>query len=242
MSDGKTYDDQRLPSLEGVDEEEGPRGVLAKKILAALFALFLFAGVGLIFYLAGRASRQEPISLGRETLPEARRAPATLPGTLSQPASPPPSEVEAPPPVARMLEAQSRRAAVVAEQRVEKQAAIPATKERQSPRVPEFRPPRRVLVARRALVQRQRVLYASRVVQLGEYPNRRQAEAAHARLVRVYPYLKTLPKTIKSLRAPSGSARAYYLRLKAYSPDHARVLCQNLLAIGRGCAVLPERA
>lgn len=240
MSDGRTYGDQRLPWLGGVDNEDGPRGVSAKKMLAALLALFLIAGFGVISYLAGRGSRQEPIRLGRETLPEARPAPAMLPATLPQSGSPPPSEVEAPPPVARMLEAQPRSATVFAKQGVEEQSMIPATRERRSPRAPEFHPSRRVLVARRALVQPQRVLYASRVVQLGEYPNRRQAKAAHARLVRVYPYLKTLPKKIKSVRPPSGSARAYHLRSRAYSPDHARVLCQNLVAIGRGCAVLPE--
>ena len=240
MSDGRTYGDQGLPWLGGVDNEDGPRGVLAKEMLAAVLALSLIAGVGVTSYLAGRASWQEPIRLGRETLPEARQAPARLSAALPQPASPPPSEVDAPPPVARMLEAQSRSAAVVAKQRIDKRSVIPATGERQSPRAPEFHPSRRVFVARRALVQPQRVLYASRVVQLGEYPNRRQAKAAHARLVRVYPYLKTLPKKIKSVRPSSGSARAYYLRSRAYSPDNARVLCQNLVAIGRGCAVLPE--
>ncbi|MDQ3078860.1 MAG: hypothetical protein M3R03_02540 [Pseudomonadota bacterium] len=243
MGDGRTYGDHRRPSLEGAGDESGPRDVFARRMPAALLALFLIAGVGVISYLAGRASRQEPFRSGREYLPEARQAPATLPATtLPQPASPLPSVVEAPPPLARMLEAQSRSAAAVAKQAVEKQPVIPATKERQSPLVPEFHPPRRVRVARRALVQAQRVLYASRIVQLGEYPNRRQAEAAHARLVRVYPYLKTLPKTVKSSRSPNGSPRAYTLRLKAYSPDHARILCQNLAAIGRGCAVMPEPA
>ena len=223
MSDGRTNDDQRLPGFEGVDDEDGPRGFLANKMLAALLALFLITGVGVTSYLAGRASWQEPIRSGRETLSAARQAPATLP----QPASPTPSEVDAPPPVAQILEAQSKSAAVVAEHRVEKQTVIPATKERRSHRAPEVHPSRRALVARRALVQPQRVLYASSVVQLGEYPNRRQAKAAYARLVRVYPYLKTLPKKIKSVRPSSGNARAYHLRSRAYSPDHARVLCQN---------------
>lgn len=240
MSDGGTYDDQRLRCLEGVDDEDGPRSVWAKKMLAALLALFLTAGVGVTSYLAGRASWQEPIRLGRETLPEARQAPATLPATLPQSVSRPLSEVNTPPPVARMLEAQSRRGAVDAKLRVEKQSVVPATREPRSPRAPQFHPSRRVLVARLALVQPQRVPYASRVVQLGEYPDRRQAKAAHARLVRVYPYLKTLPEKIKSARPPSGSARAYHLLSIADSPDHARILCQNLVAIGRGCAVLPE--
>ncbi len=240
MSDGKTYDDHRLPQLEGIDDVEGRRGVWAKRIFAALLALFLVAGVGVTSYLAGRASWQEPIRLGRETLPDTRQAPATPPATLPQPASPSPSDLAVPPPVARMLEARSRSAAVGAAQPVGKQSVISAINEPRLAPAREFRPSRRVLVARRALVQPQRVLYASRVVQLGEYPNRRLAQAAHARLIGVYPYLKTLPKTITSLRRRSGRARAFQLRLRAGSPDHARVLCQNLLAIGRGCAVVPE--
>ena len=240
MSDGRTYDDHRLPQLEGDDDRR--RRVWAKKMVAALLALFLVAGVGVTSYLAERASWQEPNRLGRETLPDARQAPATPPVTLPQPASPSPSELAVPPPVARMLKDRSRSAAVVAEQPVEQQSVISAIKERRLAPAREFRLSRRVLIARRALVQPQRVLYASRVVQLGEYPNRRLAKAAHARLVRVYPYLKTLPKTITSLRPRSGRSRAFQLRLRVGSPDHARVLCQNLLAIGRGCAVLPERA
>jgi hypothetical protein len=238
MSDGGTYDDQRLRCLEGVDGD-GPRGVLAKKRLAALLALFLTAGVGLTSYLGRRAWWQEPIRSWRETMPE-RQAPSTLPATLPQSTSPPPSEVDTPPPVARILEANSRREAVVARQRVEKQSVVPAIIQPRLPPTRQFHPSRRVLVARRALVQPQRVPYASRVVQLGEYPDRRQAKAAHARLVRVYPYLKTLPRKINSVRPPSGSARAYHLLSIAYSPDYARILCQNLLAIGRGCVVLPE--
>jgi hypothetical protein len=138
-------------------------------------------------------------------------------------------------------------ATAVADRQDTKQPVIPAIKERQSRRVAEFRPPRRVRAARRAIarrmrVQPQRIVYASRVVQLGEYPNRRQARAAHARLVRVYPYLKTLPKTIKATGFQTASGRAYHLRVTTYSPEHARLLCQNLLSIGRGCAVLSEPA
>ncbi len=241
MSDGRTHDDHRPPQLEGIDDDDGRRGVWPKRMFAALLGVFLVAGVGVTSYLAGRASWREPIRLGRETLPDTRQAPATPPAALPQPASPSPSDLAVPPPVARMLEGRSRSAAVVAKQPVEEQSEKPAIKQRRSVPAREFRPSRRVLVARRALVQPQRVLYASSVVQLGEYPNRRLAQAAHARLIGVYPYLKTLPKTIKSLPPRSGRARAFQLRLRAGSPDHARVLCQNLLAIGRGCAVVPEK-
>lgn len=242
MSDSRSHEDQKLPSIDGVDTEHAPSGALAKNMLASLLALLLLVGgVGVISYRAGRASWQRPTGSAAEALHKAEQSSTTPLTNLPQPALPLPSDVEPPPPVARILQAQARLAADIAEKETKRQSVIPETPESHSPRTREFRPPRRVLEARRALVQPKRVLYASRVVQLGEYPNRRQAEAAHARLVRVYPYLKTLPKTVKSWRPPAGGARAYHLRLEAFSPDHARVLCQNLLAIGRGCAVLPER-
>ena len=242
MSDGRTYDDHELPPLEGIDDDDQRRGAWAKRMFAALLALSLLAGVGVTSYLAGRASWQEPIGSERETPPDDRQPPATPSPTLPQPASTAPSEPAVPPPMARMLKARSRSATVVAKQPIKKQSVLPVIKQRRLAPAREFRPPRRVLVARRALVQPQRVLYASRVVQLGIYPNRRLAQAAHTRLVRVYPYLKTLPRMITSLPPRIGRARTFQLRLRAGSADHARIVCQNLLAIGRGCAVLPEPA
>jgi hypothetical protein len=248
MSDSRTQGDQRLPWPEAAGDEDSAYSDLAAKMLRALFALLLITSVAVVSYLAGRASLQEPLRLGGESRPVARQAPDTLPAIMPQFASPPPSTPEAPPPVTRMLEgnAKARTETAVADQ-VTKQPVIPAIRERQSQRVPEFRPPRRVRAARRAIarrlpVQPQPVVYASRVVQLGEYPNSRQARSAHVRLVRVYPYLKTLPKTIKPTGPLPARDRAYHLRVTTYSPEHARVLCQNLLSIGRGCAVLPERA
>ena len=47
MSDGRAYDDQALPWLEAVDDEDGPRGVSARKMLVAL-----------VLVLAGRGDRR----------------------------------------------------------------------------------------------------------------------------------------------------------------------------------------
>jgi hypothetical protein len=243
MGDGRTHGDQRLPWPEAVNDENGMQSDLAGKVFWALFALLLMSAVAVVSYLTGRGSRQEPIVFGSETLPAARQAPTTIP----QPAPSPPAEMEAAPPVARMLEAQSEPLTAVAEQRVEEQSISPSVKERPSPPVPQFRPPSRVQIARRAIARRtplqpRRVLYASRVVELGNYRNRRLAQAAHKRLVRVYPYVKTLPRTIMPVEALNGKSRAFHLRLTADSPEYARILCQNLVSIGRGCAVLPEPA
>ncbi len=56
MSDGRTYDDQGLPWLEAVDDEDGPRGISAKKMLAALLMVALAAAIvaGTFFWLGRR--------------------------------------------------------------------------------------------------------------------------------------------------------------------------------------------
>ena len=45
MSDGQAYDEQGLPWLEAVDDEDGPRGVSARKMLAALLVVLLAIGI-----------------------------------------------------------------------------------------------------------------------------------------------------------------------------------------------------
>ncbi len=53
MSDGRAYDDQGLPWLEAVDDEDGPVGVSAKKMLAAVLLVVLAAAIvaGTFFWL-----------------------------------------------------------------------------------------------------------------------------------------------------------------------------------------------
>ena len=56
MSDGRAYDDQGLPWLEAVDDEDGPRGVSARKMLVALLLVVLAAAIvaGTFFWLGQR--------------------------------------------------------------------------------------------------------------------------------------------------------------------------------------------
>ena len=55
MSDGRAYDDQGLPWLEAVDDEDGPRGVSAKRMFVALMMVLVAAAiVGGTFFWLGR--------------------------------------------------------------------------------------------------------------------------------------------------------------------------------------------
>jgi len=59
MSDGRAYDDQGLPWLEAVDDEDGPRGVSGKKMLAALTIVGVAALiVAATFFWLGRRDAQ----------------------------------------------------------------------------------------------------------------------------------------------------------------------------------------
>jgi hypothetical protein len=73
MSDGRAYDDQALPWLEAVDDEDGPRGVSARKMLVAL-VLVLAAGAivaGTMFWLG----RRDPVVTGAPELIRAEPGP-----------------------------------------------------------------------------------------------------------------------------------------------------------------------
>ena len=84
MSDARGYDDQSLPWLEAVENEDGPRAISARKMLVALL-LVLVAGAivaGTMFWLG----RQDPTVTGAPELIRAEPGPykvkPTEPGGL----------------------------------------------------------------------------------------------------------------------------------------------------------------
>ena len=56
MGDGRAFDDQGLPWLEAVDDEDGPAGVSAKKMFAALLMVLVAGAIiaGTFFWLGRR--------------------------------------------------------------------------------------------------------------------------------------------------------------------------------------------
>lgn len=59
MSDARGYDDQSLPWLEGVDDEDGPQGPSARKMLVAFVLVMLgVAAVAAAFFWVGRRDVQ----------------------------------------------------------------------------------------------------------------------------------------------------------------------------------------
>jgi len=66
MSDGRAYDDQALPWLEAVDDEDGPRGISARKMFVALLLVLAAAALvaGTMFWLG----RRDPVVSGAPEL------------------------------------------------------------------------------------------------------------------------------------------------------------------------------
>ncbi len=73
MSDGRAYDDQALPWLEAVDDEDGPRGISARKMLVALLMVLAAAAIvaGTMFWLG----RRDPMIIGAPELIRAEPGP-----------------------------------------------------------------------------------------------------------------------------------------------------------------------
>lgn len=73
MSDGRAYDDQALPWLEAVDDEDGPRGVSARKMFVALVLVLVAAAIvaGTMFWLG----RRDPAVAGAPELIRAEPGP-----------------------------------------------------------------------------------------------------------------------------------------------------------------------
>ena len=73
MSDGRAYDDQALPWLEAVDDEDGPRGISARKMLVAVGLVLAAAAIvaGTMFWLG----RRDPVVTGAPELIRAEPGP-----------------------------------------------------------------------------------------------------------------------------------------------------------------------
>jgi len=73
MSDARGYDDQSLPWLEAVENEDGPRGISARKMFVALVLVLLAGAIvaGTMFWLG----RQGPVVAGPPELIRAEPGP-----------------------------------------------------------------------------------------------------------------------------------------------------------------------
>lgn len=81
-----------------------------------------------------------------------------------------------------------------------------------------------------------------RVVQLGAFPTRVQAEETWSRVTRRYPYLKTRSKMVNMIEVGAlgggRQTRMYRLQLGTSSQAQSVVICQQLEQAGHSCVVV----
>lgn len=84
--------------------------------------------------------------------------------------------------------------------------------------------------------------YRGRVIQLGAFPSRKQAEDEWRRVTRRYPYLTSKPKMVNTVdvRGLGGGrpTRMYRLQLGTSSQAQSVVICQQLERAGLSCVVV----
>ena len=216
MSDQRSaYDDGQLPWLQAVEDEDEPRGLSARKMLAALLVVLLAAGlVAATFFWLGR--RDTAVS-GPPELIKAEPGPYKIkppnPGGLDIAGeSETAFETSAGEDRDAQLDLSKVPEAPVAKPQPQPKAVEPATAK---PPAPEPKPSGA----------------PGTVVQLGAFANQAQAERAWTALSARFPSVAAMTKLIVPF---SGGIR---LRASAASPADAKQACQALKAAGENCFV-----
>jgi SPOR domain len=214
------YDDGQLPWLTPVEDEEEPRGVSARKMLAALSVVLLAAAVvAATFFWIGRRDAQ----IGGA--PELIRA------------EPGPYKVKPPNPGGLNVAGDSETAYETSAGE-DKDAQLDLSKVRQPPAAHPKEEPKRISpnetkqpVPAESAEPAAPTGGTGSVVQLGAFANRAQAERAWSALSARFPAVAGAGKMIVPF--PGGIR----LRAATASPGDARQVCQTLKAAGENCFV-----
>ena len=221
MSDQRAYDDGQLPWLAAVEDEDEPRGVSARKMLAALVVVLLAAAlVAATFFWIGR-----------------RDASGNGPPELIK-AEPGPYKVKPPNPGGLNVAGDSETAFETSAGE-DKDAQLDLSKVRETgiaPAPPATAPkataPDKPKETAPAVAEAPKATGGTgSVVQLGAFANKAQAERAWSALSARFPAVGALSKMIVPF--PGGIR----LRGGAASPADARQVCQTLKAAGENCFV-----
>lgn len=219
MNDQRIHQDDQLPWLQAVEDEEEPRGVSAGRMLGFLFMVLVAAGlVGAGFFYLGRMN-------------SAGEGPPEL-----IPAPPGPYKVRPPDPGGLDVSGDSRTAFETSagedrDARLDLNA-VPEQPVAKPKEEPKRLPPNETREPLPASGTPQPVTGGSgSVIQLGAFQNQAQAERAWSALSARFPSVAAMNKLIVPF---SGGIR---LRAAAASPAEARAACQALRAAGENCFV-----
>ena len=218
MSDQR-YDEGQLPWLQAVEDEDEPRGVSARKMLAALLVVLLAAAlVAATFFWIGRRDAQ------MSGPPELIQAP---PGPYKiKPPNPGGLDVAGESETAFETSAGEDKDAQLDMSTAPKPAAPP----KEAPKTVPPNETKEPLPAPPAPAPKP-AGPAGSVIQLGAFQNTAQAERAWAALSARFPTVAAMNKLI--IPFPGGIR----LRAAAGSPAEAKQACQALKAAGENCFV-----
>jgi cell division septation protein DedD len=218
VTDGRAYDEQ-LPWLQPVEDEDEPRGLSARKMLAALALVLLAAAIvaATFFWLGQRNS-------GAEGRPELIHAP---PGPYKvKPINPGGLDISSESETAFETSAGEDRNAQLDTSKLPKGVVQkPAAEQSKTAQPTEAKAP----VA--AAPEPKSSGGTGSIIQLGAFANQAQAERAWTALSARFPAIAAMNKMIVPF---SGGIR---LRAGASSADDAREACQTLKAAGENCFV-----
>jgi hypothetical protein len=221
MSNGHATSDHDLPWLEEVEDEDGPRGFSAGKMLAALLVVLVAAGIvaGTFFWLG----RSDPADGGGP--PELIRAPEG------------PYKIKPADPGGLDVAGESETAfETSAGQDVDAQLDTSGMPQAQFPQPePKKIPPGETKAPVAAEPAPAPSGGSGTTIQLGAYRNTAQAERAWSALSARFPNLSGLSKIVVPYSA--GGSSGFRLRAGASSSAEAQQVCRALQAAGESCFV-----
>ena len=220
MSDSRPPYDEQLPWLEAVDDEDGPSGIPARRMLAALLVVLLAAAlVSATFFWLGRQNVGE-VAGAPELIradPKPYKIKPTDPGGL---------DVAGESETAFQTSAGEDTDAQLDLSRMPEQAVAPPSKPAPEPKPAGTPKPQPAEAA-----PEQPTGGKGSVIQLGAFANRAQAERAWSALSARFPSVAAMNKLVIPF---SGGIR---LRAAATSRAEARQACQALKVAGENCFV-----
>jgi hypothetical protein len=225
MSDGRAYDDQALPWLEAVDDEDGPRGVSARKMLVALILVLATGAIvaGTMFWLG----RRDPVVTGAPQLIRAEPGPYKV-----KPEDPGGLDVAGDSETAYSTSAgEDPDSSLDLRKLPEGMQPLPDPQETIAP--PKKIPPNETKVP--ATDESAPAAPSGPTIQLGAYASTVKADTAWSLLSGRFPEVAALRKAVVTATV---KGKPFYRLRASGSSDQTKAACAALRAAGESCLVV----